>query len=170
MFDDAQRSIRTAQGPVALPDCLLDGAASSWRVNGKGLFSWSVFRIYWATLWVTEPPSSAGPFILDLAYLRNVSAKQIVEASVEEMRRLRPVDEPRLAVWREQLLAFLPDVGLGDRLLSLFEPERGVTFFTQTGRLGAVHDTRFVEAFSAVWLDPRTKAPRLRQALLGESA
>lgn len=153
-----------------LPDCLLARSAGPWGAHGRGLFSWSVFRIYNATLWVQGPFDGRERFVLDLAYLRRVSATQIVEASIDEMRRLRALDEPRLAVWREQLLSFFPDVGLGDRLLGLFEPGHGVVFFSQSAQLGEVRDAGFAEAFSAVWLDPRTKAPRLRQALLGPHA
>jgi len=154
----------------ALPACLEQRAGGGWRIQGAGRFSWSVFRVYNAKLWVRQSFSLDEPFILDLAYLRNVSTSQIVDASIQEMRRLRQIETLSLTQWRDKLYDIVPNVGLGDRLLGLFEPSIGVTFFSQQALLGEVRDPLFVAAFAAVWLDPDTKAPQLRSALLGDAA
>jgi len=154
----------------ALPACLAQRAEGSWRIQGAGRFSWSVFRVYNATLWVRQSFSLNEPFILDLAYLRNVSTSQIVDASIQEMGRLRQLETLSLTQWRDNLYDIVPNVGLGDRLLGLFEPSIGVTFFSQLALLGEVRDPLFFDAFAAVWLDPDTKAPELRSALLGDAA
>jgi len=170
-FDESnmtQGSIR--ESLELLPACLAQSADGNWRIQGAGRFSWSVFRVYNATLWVRQSFSLIEPFILDLAYLRNVSTSQIVDASIQEMRRLRQIEPVMLSQWREKLYDIVPNVGLGDRLLGLFEPSTGVTFFSQQALLGEVRDPVFAEAFAAVWLDPDTKAPELRTALLGDSA
>ena len=39
----------------------------------------------------------------------------------------------------------------------------------QRARLGEVTDAAFTRAFFALWLDPRTRAPALRDALLGRA-
>jgi len=171
VFDESKVSQAASSAPLqVLPTCVVQRAEGLWHIQGQGRFSWSVFRIYNAALWVRQSFSWHDPFILDLAYLRNVSNSQIVDASIEEMRRLRQVETLKLTQWRNELYGFVPNVGLGDRLLGLFEPGAGVTFFSQDALLGEIRDAVFVDAFAAVWLDPSTKAPQLRSALLGGSA
>ena len=170
-FDESKMSQGLVSGPLqALPACVVQRADGIWRVHGHGRFSWSVFRIYNAALWVRQSFSWQDAFILDLAYLRNVSTSQIVDASIQEMHRLRQIETLKLTQWRDELYGFVPNVGLGDRLLGLFEPGIGVTFFSQDEILGQIRDVVFVDAFAAVWLDPSTKAPQLRSALLGDNA
>jgi len=162
-FDDASKM-------ATLPQALGEQYPGQWHIHGQGLFTWSVFRVYRAALHVQGDGFDAGaPYALDLNYLRNVSAEQIVQTSVEEMRRLCGIDDARLAQWSEQLRAILPDVSLGDRLVGVFMPGAGVTFFSREALLGQVEDPAFVDAFAAVWLDAQTRAPALRAQLLGLS-
>lgn len=176
LFDDAQH---THASPEALPLALRQRCHGDWFVQGRGLFTWSVFRVYEASLVVQQPLSAKAiesdfnslmPFALDLNYLRNVSAVQIAQTSVAEMIRLCDVDPVRAVEWGEQLGAVLPDVGLGDRLIGLFEPNHSVTFFSNDQYIGGVIEPAFVPAFASVWLDPKTKAPALRAALLNFGA
>lgn len=159
----------------SLPLAVHQRCEGSWSVQGTGLFKWSVFRVYQALLYVQQPLTpqniatdfnALAPFALDLHYLRNLTAAQIAQTSASEMIRLCDVDPVRAAQWAAQLSGVLPDVGLGDRVVGLFEPNRSVTFFSNEIYLGGVIEADFVSAFAAVWLDPKTKAPGLRAALL----
>lgn len=176
LFDDAHRS---HAGPESLPQAFRQRCHGDWHVQGRGLFTWSVFRVYEASLLVQQPLTAhsfatdfnnLAPFAIDLNYLRNVSAAQIAQTSIAEMIRLCDVDPIRAVEWGEQLGSVLPDVCLGDRLIGLFEPNHSVTFFSNDVYLGGVIDPAFVPAFASVWLDPKTKAPTLRAALLNLSA
>lgn len=163
-FDDAN-------AVAELPQALRQQFGDHWQVLGHGLFSWSVFRIYRAALHVSgERFSMKARFILDLNYLRNVSAEQIAQTSVQEMQRLADVSPQTAAKWGRALSQCLPDVGLGDRLLGVFDPGVGVHFFRGEKALGTVEDPDFVPAFAAVWLDERTRAPALRAKLLALKA
>jgi hypothetical protein len=176
-FDDASKI-------APLPQVLFENCPGAWRLQGQGLFTWSVFRVYRAALHVqgdavggglgdglgVDTGTGTGPqaaYALDLNYLRNVSAEQIVQTSIEEMRRLRGIDESRLDTWAKQLQAILPDVSLGDRLIGVFMPGKGVTFFSRDAALGHIDDPEFVPAFASVWLDEQTRAPARRAKLLG---
>jgi hypothetical protein len=177
-FDD----VSSTTSPIeALPETVLTRYPGPWAVQGSGLFCWSVFRVYEATLFVQSPLKREvldsqlahgldgwHPFVLLLSYLRNVTASQIVSASVNEMISLHDIDPIVATQWGEQLSAVLPDVHLGDRLIGLFEPGHGVSFFANDAFVGRVADERFTAAFAAIWLDSRTKAPGLRNALLGQ--
>lgn len=163
-FDDAPQI-------APLPLSLTERFAGNWHVHGQGLFTWSVFRVYRAALHVTgEGFAADGLYALDLNYLRNVTAEQIAQTSVDEMQRIAGVDAETAERWGELLLGILPDVKLGDRLVGVFEPGVGVAFFNRDGALGEIKDPGFVDAFAAVWLDEQTRAPALRAKLLGLGA
>lgn len=172
-FDDVQQQNRP---PSGLPASVTSRCDGQWRLQGTGLFRWSVFRVYESSLFVQKPLTAdaianefddLSAFALVLNYLRNVSAAQIASTSVSEMIRLQTVDPIVAAQWGQQMATMLPDVGLGDKLVGLFEPGHGVSFFSNENFLGQVLDASFASAFAAVWLDPNTKAPALRTSLLG---
>lgn len=151
-----------------LPDSFTRSCPEVWQCCGEGVFSWSVFRFYKARLLtLTGEFDPKAPFLLDLDYLRKLPGQQIVTTSIDEMIRLSDVDPVRLKDWSDILMRIIPDVSLGDRLLGCFIPGVRVTFYSATQMLGQIDDAAFVEAFSAIWLDERTRSPRLREALLG---
>lgn len=156
--------------PTSLPECVTQAFPANWRLTGSGVFSWSVFRFYRASLFQAGPMDGNHPFALDLLYMRNLSAEQIVQTSVEEMLRLRPGCQDQANGWGDLLHSFIPDVGLGDRLVGVFAPGRGVSFFSGHQFLGLVDSEAFADAFGAIWLDEKTQSPNLRAALLGSSS
>jgi hypothetical protein len=133
---------------------------------GRGEFSRFGFRVYEARLWA---PSGRYvpylPFALSLTYQRSIEGARIVQVSLDEMAKL---DVPIGAhpQWREQLARVLPDVVPGDTLTGVYQPGDGATFYHQ-GKLTGRIDDSLARAFFAIWLDPRTSEPSLRQALLG---
>lgn len=151
----------------SLPECVTQAFPQTWSLSGTGVFSWSVFRFYRASLFQTGPMDGKHPYALDLLYLRNLSAQQIVQTSTEEIIRLRPELEAKAGHWQEQLMKIIPDVGLGDRLVGVFQPGKGVSFFAAQHHLGDIESGPFAEAFAAIWLDEKTQSPSLRSALLG---
>lgn len=163
--DDSFR--RTPDGsdlPVAFNTVCTD----TWRVCGEGVFSWSVFRFYRARLLTASGLFDEDqPFLLDLHYLRSLTGQQIVSTSVDEIVRLFTLSDTQQKTWSESLSTMIPDVSLGDRLLGWFVPGVQIQFFSATQKLGQIDDPEFVRMFSAIWLDPRTRSPQLRAALLG---
>jgi hypothetical protein len=133
---------------------------------GRGEFSRFGFRVYEARLWA---PSGRYvphlPFALSLTYQRSIEGARIVQVSLDEMAKL---DVPIGAhpQWREQLARVLPDVVPGDTLTGVYQPGDGATFYHQGQLTGRIDDS-LARAFFAIWLDPRTSEPSLRQALLG---
>ena len=158
---------RNLSGP--LPAVLMADFALDWKVCGSGVLTWSVFRLYRATLHAPGVFDADRPFAIDLSYLRRIPADQIVERTIDEIRRLRTPDHEALTRWQGALSALIPDVSLGSRLIGVFEPGRGVSFYSDAQRLGEVCDPKFAESFAAIWLDPQARSPALRAALLGEA-
>ena len=154
--------------PEDLPKHLGEQAGASWALCGEGVFSWSVFKFYTIRLLTSSGNfDPAQPYLLDLSYLRKLSAQQIVTISLQEIERLVSPTPEQAATWRQALESIVPDVSLGDRLCGWFKPGEGVHFFSASGALGSILDAEFAQAFAAIWLDPRTQRPALRQALLG---
>jgi hypothetical protein len=166
----AARASKPTPAP-ALPTCVLNAHGQLWQLCGRGIYVWTVFRCYWASLYTrTGHFDSQEPAILDLEYLRTLSREQTVTISVDEIRRLRPESAESTDQWRASLKQIIPDVTAGERLIGYFDPATGVSFYSAEHALGDIVDKDFASAFLAIWLDPATRAPDLRAALLGHSA
>ena len=151
-----------------LPSCVLQRLGHDWRLCGRGMYVWTVFRCYWASLYTPNGAfDEKSPAILDLSYLRTISKEQTVSISVDEMLRLHPELTEHAHRWREELSRIIPDVKLGDRLVGYFDPAYGASFFSDQQALGEVVDPEFAGAFLSIWLHPATRANALREALLG---
>ena len=50
----------------------------------------------------------------------------------------------------------------------MYRPGKGAEFFYRDASIGTIEDPQFARAFFSIWLDPRTSAPDLRAALLGQ--
>lgn len=133
---------------------------------GRAQFSRFGFRIYDARLWAPDGRYIANqPFALSLTYHRTIEGSRIVQASLDEMAKLGVVVNAH-PQWRDQLARVLPDVVSGDTLTGVYQPGEGARFYHQ-GKLTGQIDDNLARAFFAIWLDPRTSEPVLRQALLG---
>jgi hypothetical protein len=149
----------------ALPEAARE--EGDWRRLGSGDMSWFGLDLYRATLWVAAavPAPPEPPLALVLEYKRAIPAERIVRASEEEMRRLG-AGEADLARWTAAMRALFPDVVPGDTITGIHLPGGGARFYFREKRLGDIADEEFARHFFAIWLDPRTRAPRLRGALL----
>jgi hypothetical protein len=152
----------------ALPDALRQGA-TDWRVQGLGEMRWFGLRLYEAKLWVRGAAYvPEQPFALTLTYARSIPAVRIVNASVDELRRLGSQDEATLARWRAYMLKAFPDVAEGDSITGLYLPGQGARFWFGETLRAEIPDPVFARAFFDIWLDPRTREPGLRERLLGQ--
>lgn len=158
---------------------LSNSAAAGWqqalpeaRVVGSGEFSWFGFKLYNARLWSPVTPLAADtPFALELTYRRAISRDDLVQASIDEIKRLSgsAVSAAQLAQWQAQMQQSFVDVQAGTVITGVFRPGQGVQFYVGQQLQHEVKDPQFAQAFFAIWLDPRTRNPALRQQLLGQS-
>jgi hypothetical protein len=156
---------------------LVPAAPPAWQQDigtgqmlGEGdLRRWG-FRIYHARLLGERAPvQGQAPFALELTYYRAINRERIVDASIDEMRRLSGdgVAAQQVDQWRQTLERCLVDVQPGDQLTGVYLPGRGVRFYRGERLLAEVDDDGFARAFFAIWLDPRTRDAGLRAQLLG---
>ena len=140
------------------------------RLQGQAGLRWFGLKIYDAALWsATTPFDPEQQFALELTYQRSISRTRIVQASVDEIRRLfgDRYDDARLKRWEADMERLFIDVHEGDQLTGVYLPGAGCRFYSRTQLLGEVRDPEFARAFFAIWLDPRTKDTQLRNRLLG---
>lgn len=138
------------------------------QLAGEGRLRWFGLLIYDASLWIEGGRwNSRREFALDIRYARDFEGGQLAGASIDEMRRLGFGSGQQLARWRSELSRLFPDVRKGEHITGVNIPGQGARFYHQGRLAGSIDDPEFAAAFFAIWLDERTREPRLRQALLG---
>jgi hypothetical protein len=140
------------------------------RLIGSGDFSWFGFPVYGARLWSATPQADfSHPFALELTYRRSISRETLVDTSLDEIRRISaaPLTRQREQDWAQQMRQAFVDVADGKRITGVFLPDRGCRFYVDGKLQHIIDDPEFARAFFSIWLDPQTRSPRLRTALLG---
>jgi hypothetical protein len=146
------------------------GKLPDLRPAGEGQLRWFGLHIYDAALWArSDAINLQSEFALDIRYARNISSERLVRSSVKEMRRLDFDDSARLEKWSREMARVFPDISKGDRLTGINRPGFGAEFYHNGRFAGAVADEQFALAFFSIWLDPRTREPGLREALIGQN-
>lgn len=148
---------------------MLEQRATEWKMQGDADMRWLGLRIYNASLWV---PADSGwkpdaPFALEIRYARSIKSSRLVDVSLEEMQRLQVAEPGELEAWRASLEAAFPDVERDDTIVGLREADGSVSFYHRGQPTVSITDPRFARAFFAIWFDERTRAPAVRQRLLG---
>ena len=161
------------QADKAPPAELQDVLPLAKLIGQTRLSVWG-FKIYDARLW-SPPGLNAGnfasqPMALELAYLRDFTAVDIVERSLKEMRRSASLSAAQAQQWTAEMLRVFPDVKAGDRVLFLHRPGISASFWLNGRPVGEIADPEFARLFFGIWLSPQTSEPAMRLALLGSTA
>jgi hypothetical protein len=135
---------------------------------GTGKFTWFFITAYDASLWTDAPQwSMSAPFALSLRYNMSFTTDEIVERTIDEMRKIAPaIPSADLARYSAALSRAFPPVKDGDRITALHVPGKAVRFFHNGSLTAEIADAAFAEPFFGIWLSPRTAEPKLRAALL----
>lgn len=160
--------------------CLLvlaPAAAADWqavlpgaRPVGGGDFTWFGLRLYSARTWSPVAPLVwTQPFALELIYHRRLSRDTLVDASLDEMRRLQgdALSPATLERWAALMREAFVDVQPGMRITGVYLPGTGCRFYVDGQLRREIADVAFARAFFAIWLDPRARDAGLRQRLAG---
>jgi hypothetical protein len=140
------------------------------QVIGGGDLRVFGFRVYTARLWSAANPLSADkPFALELTYHRDITRDELVEASVDEIKRTSPVpvSEEQISQWQAQMAQAFVDVQAGSKITGVYLPGREARFYVGEKLQHVVQDPQFAKAFFDIWLSPKTRNPELREQLLG---
>ena len=165
-------AVRSAE-PQAAPPAELLPYGAQWSYRGSGVLRFFSFKVYDATLWLAgsdQQFSFARPFALEIRYDTSVKGKDISNTSLIELQRLTQSSPEQITAWAILLDSIFVDVQRADQLIGLHLPGIGVRFLLNGKLIGESPDLKFSEAFFKIWLDPKTKRPELRAALLGQTA
>nr|WP_231402436.1 chalcone isomerase family protein [Caenimonas aquaedulcis] len=169
----ALASFAAAAEAAPRPPRAVEASAPALRIAGGGRLTWWGFAAYDARLWLapeaTQRTWTQHPLALELAYLRAFTGKDISRVSLEQMQRAGGIDAGIAQRWTDELLAAIPDVAPGDRLLGVHRPGRGASFYFNGKFAGEIADAEFSRRFFSIWLAPSTSEPGLRAALLGST-
>ena len=149
--------------------CSKAGASvGTLQMVGQARLEFMIWPIYDSRLYSIDGNYQEGqrPLRLDIQYLRDVDAEDLVKHTQSEWQRqgLSHVGEQQ---WLAMLSRLLPSVRKND-VLTLEVDEQGSSAFSVNGEpLGRIDDPHFGHHFLAIWLSPDTSRPELRQALLG---
>ena len=110
--------------------------------------------------------SGQRPLRLDIEYLRDIDAEDLVAHTRKEWERLEVADASRQP-WLDTLGRLWPDVGENDVLSLVVDEQERSTFLLNGEPLGEIVDPEFGENFLGIWLSPDTSRPELRLSLLG---
>lgn len=126
------------------------------------------FDIYYSELYslTGKYSSDERPLALQIKYLRDIKADDLIERTQEEWEKLGILNEQTNA-WVGQLKALWPDINKQD-MLTIVVDQQGVSeFFFNDAPLGVIDDTEFGKSFLAIWLDENCSFPKLRKKLIG---
>jgi hypothetical protein len=141
------------------------------RLVGTGTFSVWGLEIYEATLWSvakTFNPEqwSMQPFALELRYARGFDGKDIAKRSVEEIDKQSILGNEKYATWLKTLEVIFPDVRKNQTITGIYAADQTAHFLLDGKFIGSIHNAELSQRFFAIWLSPKTSAPKLRMSLL----
>ena len=139
------------------------------EIVGQAKLEVFFFDIYHSTLYSVDGKYTEDnyPVALDIEYLRNIKAQDLVETTEDEWRKLG-FNSNQIASWLPHIATLWPDIKKRDKLLFRIEKDGTSEFFFNGESLKKISDTEFSKAFLAIWLSEDCSYPKLRKKLIGE--
>lgn len=158
---------------VSLPDTTtVDG--KTLKLNGVGLRTKMIFKVYVAGLYLEKPSNDAAGVIssdqakrMHLSILRNLSQAQINEAINEGFEKNSKAQMAALKPRLDKLNAMIPSVSKGDQIVLTYAPGRGTVVTAKGLEKGVIEGKDFADALFAVWLGRDPVQADLKKGLLG---
>lgn len=143
-------------------------------LNGMGLRTKAIFKVYVAGLYAETPTKDAATMITSdqtkqvrLVMMRSLDRAAISDAVEEGFQKNSARQMPALRQRLDTFLAPIPDLKSGDELVITYVPGRGTSLSTRTAVLVTVPGKDFADAIFSVWLGANPVDAKLKTALLG---
>jgi len=158
---------------VTLPDTMtVDG--KTLKLNGMGLRTKVVFKVYVAGLYLEAPSKDAGAVIssdqvkqMQLSLLRNLDHSKITEAITQGFEKNSKAQQTALKARLDRLNSMIPDVEKGDRIVLTYVPGKGTVVSAKNVEKGVIEGKDFADALFSVWLGANPVQQDLKKELLG---
>lgn len=143
-------------------------ANDTFEKVGEGKMEYLLWDVYDAVLYSPDGSYSLGsnPVKFKLTYLRDIKAKDIVNATNKQWQHLGKGDLAKK--YDDKLMSIWPDIKKGDSLTLLTDNDGKSIFLHNDKEIGAIEDSDFAAEFLAIWLSKNTSEPELRKHLLGK--
>ncbi|NVJ05807.1 chalcone isomerase family protein [Myxococcus sp. AM001] len=150
-------------------------AGKELKLNGVGLRSKFVFKVYTAGLYL-ETPSKDGAAIISsdqvkrvrMYMLRDLDKKTIVEAIGDGFKKNAGTKLAELQPKLDTFNAAIPDVKKGDELILTYVPGQGTQVSSKTGKEISVEGKDFADALFSVFVGKNPVDGGLRDGMLGK--
>lgn len=149
------------------------------KLNGAGLRTWAVFKVYAAGLYLPEKKKTVpeilalnGPRRIKLVLLRDVNNEELGQAFMDGLNANSDKAEKakfvNQTVKMGEIFASIPKLNKGDTITNDWVPGSGMHVLVNDKRVGDVlPDIAFYNAFLRIWLGDKPVDNTLKQALLG---
>lgn len=156
-----------ATSSVLAKQCEVEAFSDLQKVGETRLKVW-FWDVYDAQLRTdTGAFQDAGQRALQLSYLRDIKAKDLVDTTADEWQRLGISITESHRSWLDQLEQMWPNVSKGD-CITLVETGQGFSeFYGPQGLLGEIAAEQFTEDFLAIWLAENSRFKDERNELIG---
>lgn len=104
------------------------------------------------------------PLVLEIEYLRDIDAKDLVENTIEQWQHLK-LEQDQYEEYLPWLQQVWPNVKKGDRL-AIYVDSTSSQFFFNGQSIDRVQSENFGQLFLSIWLSPNTSQPKLRKELI----
>ncbi len=156
-------------GPLGHANTLTAYQSKTQRAVGQIEFRWFGFSVYDATLFSpTGRYDARSPYVLELTYRRALGGAAVAQTTLNEMQRLGFNNPEQGAKWQLLLTDWFSGIEQGTKLAAMHNAN-GSTTFIRNGKqvLGTITDPTFSRYFFGIWLDEKSRAPKLRNQLIG---
>ncbi|MFT6738412.1 MAG: hypothetical protein ACJA0G_002562 [Kangiellaceae bacterium] len=106
------------------------------------------------------------PQALEINYLRDVDAKDIINRIQDEWKKL-DIKPALFKLWIPLLADIFPNIKKGDTLLFKVNENQHGEFFFNGQPIGKITDKTFGTYFLRIWLDEKCSYPIVRDRLIG---
>jgi hypothetical protein len=149
------------------------------KLNGAGIRTKAIFKVYVAGLYLTEKKTSVpeilampGPRRLKLVLLREVNSEDFGQAFMDGLNANSDKAEKskfvNQTVKMGEIFASIPALGKGDTITADWVPGTGMFILVNDKKVGDVlPDIAFANAFLKIWLGDKPADNLLKQNLLG---
>lgn len=137
--------------------------------QGKGTVYKFIVPAYDISLWVKQGQkwSYRSLFALEVKARWDASKKEMLESTIEVMKRNTPLTVAQEKDYVSFLESFYPDLKEGDLVTVVYVPNQKILFYHNSRLLKESTDMMFARAFCDIWLSPETKYSSARLDMLG---
>lgn len=158
---------------VRMPDSVtVEG--KSLTLNGLGLRTKAIFKVYVAGLYTETPSKDAAAIIkadqvkrVRMHMLRDLEKGKIVEAIRDGFAKNSKAQMPALKERLDRFTSAVPNLKEGDELVLTYVPGKGTTIESKSGQTLSVEGKDFADGLFSVWLGRSPVDGDLRDEMLG---